>query len=34
MDKLRSRHEFDVDKFLDELKSQESVSTFSIPAQD
>ena len=34
MNKLKSRPNFDVDKLLDELGSQESVSTSSIPAQD
>ena len=34
MDKLRSRPKFDVDKLLDKFKSQESVSTSSIPSQD
>ena len=34
MDKIRSRPNFDVDKLLDELASQESVSTSSISAQD
>ena len=34
MDKVRSRSDIDVDKCLDELRSQELVSTSSIPAQD
>ena len=34
MNKLKSRPDFGVDKLLDELKSSESVSTSSIPAQD
>ena len=34
MDKLKSRPDFDVNKLLDELRSQEPVSTSSIPAQD
>ena len=34
MNKLRSRHDFDVKKLLDELRSQESVSASSISAHD
>ena len=34
MNKLKSRSDFDVDKLLDKIGSQESVSTSSIPAQD